>query len=794
MAPKLRRASFVSCLTEDLTPKATDRLEDPQESVRMRTAVSQPATHERRQMRKQLPASLGAHSVAAGLLPLLAAIVVCLALGLLVADFAVFAGCGLTQPCVPLHPLEVGEEPFEISQQDRATFLLYLFGTVLTCPGTAWLLAGARTSTPYFKILASYTFLVWLSIWGFTCKRMVLCGGGLEDVIGSATSASQALISVIVLLQLLVFGELVHGRLRALEVSAMQPLGVRPVVLMLPLAVLAYGAELAYLALSGAGLGREAGLDHSIAMSIVSWACLVFYPAACLLAIRAVVITRRLALKVVVSACGRRAVEASMAAKTLRVHMLGVAAGMATAWAQLLFLFSHRGALRPLASPGSLGDRRLPDSVPFIVDFACVFVALSVSGALSGALGASQTAAISERLRRERWTVSSAGWRREVQAAESSQEDSAWHEKVEELAGRGFTLQALLRFYRGLGSEYMPHYCPSRHTTTDVVRAAVIPLSSRQRSAYATIMMQGQYTRPKRMVTHNWSNLFRDVVAAIIADALEEDEYAMISLLLERDIDKLERWVDARGTGLRTYWVCAFSVNQHCSICGGNPQRSRDTVTGLLHPVCACGLAKAWNSTEPLRRGGGSIPCEMNKFNDMMRFLSATDPDFEQIVAVDAAFVLFSRAWCVAELAEASAAGMVQHLKLESADSLVHHGTRLRRLRIRDMEATRPEDKEEILKSIADVDAFDEHLQRLLFQDLLPAWQSLDVTEQIVRIGRIARWQSACEARGNPHLWKAGLADASTPQFSSAPSGRWKLAARTTRCWIAEEDGDIPDK
>eukprot|EP00969_Alexandrium_andersonii_P117948 5217285-Alexandrium_andersonii.AAC.1 len=60
----------------------------------------------------------------------------------------------------------------------------------------------------------------------------------------------------------------------------------------------------------------------------------------------------------------------------------------------------------------------------------------------------------------------------------------------------------------------------------------------------------------------------------------------------------------------------------------------------------------------------------MNKFDDLIRFLSATDRHFSQIVAVDDSFLLFSRAWCVSEIAVANAMGMEQHLKLSSAESL----------------------------------------------------------------------------------------------------------------------------
>ena len=37
---------------------------------------------------------------------------------------------------------------------------------------------------------------------------------------------------------------------------------------------------------------------------------------------------------------------------------------------------------------------------------------------------------------------------------------------------------------------------------------------------------------PKKMVTHNWSNLFRDLVATVIADALGEHAFEFVAELL----------------------------------------------------------------------------------------------------------------------------------------------------------------------------------------------------------------------------------------------------------------------
>ena len=168
-------------------------------------------------------------------------------------------------------------------------------------------------------------------------------------------------------------------------------------------------------------------------------------------------------------------------------------------------------------------------------------------------------------------------------------------------------------------------------------------------------------------------------------------------------------------------------MNQHAGICGGNPYHRTDTVTGEEHPVCDCGLPKAFNTTEPMLDDGRSIPCEMNKFDDMMELLSAANRSFAQVIAVDARFDLFSRAWCVAEVAAAYKVGMRQDIKIVSSSALDRNEGRLRHLRIADMKATRAEDKDEILRKIDDHVAFDARVQALLFDDLLPAWRQLDV-------------------------------------------------------------------
>ena len=77
------------------------------------------------------------------------------------------------------------------------------------------------------------------------------------------------------------------------------------------------------------------------------------------------------------------------------------------------------------------------------------------------------------------------------------------------------------------------------------------------------------------------------------------------------------------------------------------------------------------------------------------------------MIAVDENFVLFSRAWCVAEVAAAHKVGMRQDIKIVSSDALNRNERRLRNMHIENMEATRQEDKDEILRKIDDHAAFD---------------------------------------------------------------------------------------
>ena len=127
----------------------------------------------------------------------------------------------------------------------------------------------------------------------------------------------------------------------------------------------------------------------------------------------------------------------------------------------------------------------------------------------------------------------------------------------------------------------------------------------------------------------------------------------------------------------------------------------------------------------------------MNKFDEMMAFLAlraarwharwqieSKDPEFCQVVAVDSDFGVFTRAWCMAEVAQASILGIRTQMRLRDKEGLIRTGARLRDLDGREMKASRVEDVEHILAKIADKDAFNAGLQSLIFDH-----RRLDVVE-----------------------------------------------------------------
>ncbi|CAE7250019.1 unnamed protein product [Symbiodinium sp. CCMP2592] len=320
---------------------------------------------------------------------------------------------------------------------------------------------------------------------------------------------------------------------------------------------------------------------------------------------------------------------------------------------------------------------------------------------------------------------------------------SEWEAKVAELAMRSFTVGHLLEFCDALATRsLMPHFDASRSTTNDVVRQAIIPMSRLHGSWHAirggdsdavnelgralASCMEAEAKEAQVMITHNWDNLFSHLVAATVAAALGHCTFEKVLRVMEnpRGIQALKnRCLEAKCSDLRI-WICAFSINQHASICGGfgpeppahTPEHAaydrkrRDTVTAVIYSTCKCRTPKYFNNTKDL--------CELNKFDAMMRHLAAKLPSFQQVVAVDQHLQLFQRAWCVAELVEARALQIQRSLVVLSQDCVSRKKTELlKQIRVQDCKASRPEDVQEILSKIADKERFNRELQDALFKD-----------------------------------------------------------------------------
>mmetsp|Transcript_18883 Transcript_18883/g.48446 ORF Transcript_18883/g.48446 Transcript_18883/m.48446 type:complete len:141 (+) Transcript_18883:3-425(+) len=136
----------------------------------------------------------------------------------------------------------------------------------------------------------------------------------------------------------------------------------------------------------------------------------------------------------------------------------------------------------------------------------------------------------------------------------------------------------------------------------------------------------------------------------------------------------------------------------------------------------------------------------------MMAYLAAKDETFEHVIAMDANFMTFTRAWVVAEVAQGHDVGLRQHLKLRRAADLQAYRSELMSLDVRKMRASRPEDIVEILDAIPDKDAFNKHLHSMIFDEhsgLLALWEGQDTIDKMDAAGRIA-WlmeMSSCDPR-----------------------------------------------
>ncbi|CAE7904858.1 unnamed protein product [Symbiodinium microadriaticum] len=329
----------------------------------------------------------------------------------------------------------------------------------------------------------------------------------------------------------------------------------------------------------------------------------------------------------------------------------------------------------------------------------------------------------------------------------------AYDQVVKQLANRCVSLEALLSFWERLrDGQTMPGFDPRRSLTNDVVRRAIIPESRVGDDGYAlATLWSGKEMKPQVMVTHNWTNGFGSLVSAILADALGRPGYQEVSAQIATPSGIEQVRAKLGGKLKTTYWVCAFCINQHASICGGfGPEpphgthewaawnrRRYDSVTGEAFMPCNCQVEKVFSHTD--------ARSELNKFDDMMTHLAQRVGRFAQLIVVDDAFDVLYRAWCVAEIFEASVLGMESRIQVSSQDAVDQNYDRLSLLDVRQCTASSQADKDMIMAKIADVEVFNWRIQQLIFAEemgLFVRW--VEGNERSRQVGRIIK---RCEAR-----------------------------------------------
>eukprot|EP00928_Gymnodinium_smaydae_P087743 TRINITY_DN71969_c0_g1_i1.p1 TRINITY_DN71969_c0_g1~~TRINITY_DN71969_c0_g1_i1.p1 ORF type:complete len:471 (-),score=40.87 TRINITY_DN71969_c0_g1_i1:417-1700(-) len=261
----------------------------------------------------------------------------------------------------------------------------------------------------------------------------------------------------------------------------------------------------------------------------------------------------------------------------------------------------------------------------------------------------------------------------------------------------------------------MPAFEPKVSSTCDVVRMMIIPttcrdLSSRNNfsdNSFATHVNAGGRRRPTTLVTHHWNNLFSHTIAAIVADALDRPTYCSVLDQLETPerVDLLRRRLQELGAGENVYWFCPVSVDQHCTICGF--AHGKDTASGLDYNVCTCPMEK--HETGDL--------CEVNKFHHVLTRMVHDDPSFRHLVAIDERFEIYTRAWCIAEIAQAAELGIPQVFKMFSLTALFQRRTHLMALDVRNCQTSRDTDKQLILSWIPDISLFNARIRKILLEE-----------------------------------------------------------------------------
>jgi hypothetical protein len=128
----------------------------------------------------------------------------------------------------------------------------------------------------------------------------------------------------------------------------------------------------------------------------------------------------------------------------------------------------------------------------------------------------------------------------------------------------------------------------------------------------------------------------------------------------------------------------------------------------------------------------------MNKFEAMMIDLAKCNRDFRQVIACDREFQLFTRSWCIAEIYVAHEHCMKASLIVHSANVLARHRNVVEQIDVRNMSASRPEDKAMILRNIGDPVEFNDTMKWILFDEDKGLFKHQGILHTAEVLGRIS--------------------------------------------------------
>lgn len=196
-------------------------------------------------------------------------------------------------------------------------------------------------------------------------------------------------------------------------------------------------------------------------------------------------------------------------------------------------------------------------------------------------------------------------------------------------------------------------------TMEEVVARIVIPSTATAQCAFMDgpfMVAHGGPQRARRLVSHAWKSKFSETVRNILLDAAPEE----LGLELRGGSFRPGDWLVRlrASTALQaTYWICAFALNQHRTICGtcwscheGAAWRADSDAQLRVAPACAlcqrlkpypcpCGLAK-WQAAD--------ADYQIDKFDLVILKMEAV------VVSLDTELKAVRRLWVIAEIAEAA--------------------------------------------------------------------------------------------------------------------------------------------